>query len=463
MDNNFGFGSYFGLDLPKEEKKEKKTETKKNSGKKKANSSKKDKIYKMPVIVHTEWGDLTISDVEDLTLSKISKKLPNADKLELIDREGDLFAFIKTGSSLNDKQLSENSNETTVFIAGNHLGVCNCSSKKDLENAVILNYPELSDNKFTLSKVSDRESNCYTLRLDNSVNLSLKVSGEIRIGFLGTYEKMKLDETQTLKEVVTKFESSYPWISKIDIDWFWSGSSNTVIAQFAKAKNSSKELIVKLPVSIRFLHDAGELSDGLTSDMFEGKEYVSSKEILEVVNKYFPDIYNVSNTQITYVDPVNTVCIMRQGRSKGCTNAIGTYNSYTEKYNFFLPKIPYSVLDEIINFFKEKLPNEALVDIVYDKETKEYSILKPLALTTETRVFWDELSVLTQLKPSQAVVCEIHSHNTMHAFFSSVDNKDEVQPLLYGVIGKLDGIPEILLRARIEKDFYPVLVCEVFM
>lgn len=465
MDNNFGFGSYFGLDLPKETKegKKKETKTKKTTGSSKTTASKKvEKKYKMPVTVHAEWDDITISDIEDLTLKQISDKIENSDNLELIEKDGELFAIVKTGSNVDDKKLSENSEDVKVFVAGDFIEISTCSSVDELEKAVISSYPELTDMKLSFGKVSDKD-NCYNLRLTNSVDLSLKLSDELKIGFLGNYEKIKCYKPKMLKEIVAEFESSHSWMSKVDVDWFWCEKSQTIIAQFAKTKSKSKELIIKLPVYIRFLHDAGELNNGLTSDLFDGKEYVSTKEILKVVDKYFPDIYKESNTQVTYVEPVNTVCIMRQGRSKGCTNSIGSYDTERNTYNFFLPKIPFAILEEIVQFFKESLPNEALVDIIYDKKSKEYSLIKPSSTTTSVSVVWDEMSILAQLKPTQSVVCEIHSHNTMHAFFSSIDNGDEIQPLVYGVIGRLNSAVEMCFRARIGREFYPILVSDIFM
>ena len=86
--------------------------------------------------------------------------------------------------------------------------------------------------------------------------------------------------------------------------------------------------------------------------MFDGKEYVTDKEILKIVLKYFPDIYKDGNTDISYAEAVNTVCVLRQGRSKGSGSLIGCLNS-EGKYAFKLPKMPKNFLEEITNYFIE--------------------------------------------------------------------------------------------------------------
>ena len=58
---------------------------------------------------------------------------------------------------------------------------------------------------------------------------------------------------------------------------------------------------------------------------------------------------------------------------------------------------------------------------------------------------------------------DIHSHNTMNAFFSRIDDEDECYPGVFGVIGRLDKeIPDVLLRAGLEGCFTTLKFSEVF-
>lgn len=61
-----------------------------------------------------------------------------------------------------------------------------------------------------------------------------------------------------------------------------------------------------------------------------------------------------------------------------------------------------------------------------------------------------------------AVILELHSHGSLAAFWSSVDDGDEQGGRLYGVIGRLDGIPEIRLRLGVYGYHWPLPVTVLF-
>jgi len=61
------------------------------------------------------------------------------------------------------------------------------------------------------------------------------------------------------------------------------------------------------------------------------------------------------------------------------------------------------------------------------------------------------------------IVCDLHSHGYMHAFWSDTDNADETAFRLYAVIGNFRrGIPEIRMRVGMYGDFCPVPATEFF-
>jgi hypothetical protein len=60
-------------------------------------------------------------------------------------------------------------------------------------------------------------------------------------------------------------------------------------------------------------------------------------------------------------------------------------------------------------------------------------------------------------------VMDIHSHNSMPAKFSSVDNEDEKATRLYAVIGKLDRfLPDISVRISNGGKYLPISPETVF-
>lgn len=128
-----------------------------------------------------------------------------------------------------------------------------------------------------------------------------------------------------------------------------------------------------------------------------------------------------------------------------------------------LPKIPMHILLFVINFF-EKLSDrfelEALVHILYDTVHRKYAIRVPQQELTHTSV----RSVMEEDYPEHLIhVMDIHSHNTMQAKFSPIDDEDEKATRLYAVVGRLDKVfPDITVRASCAGKFIPVRPEEVF-
>jgi hypothetical protein len=61
-----------------------------------------------------------------------------------------------------------------------------------------------------------------------------------------------------------------------------------------------------------------------------------------------------------------------------------------------------------------------------------------------------------------AVLCELHSHGNMRAFWSRTDDADEQGARVYAVIGRLDTAPEIRIRVGVYGYWHPLPVTAVF-
>ncbi|MCR5837057.1 MAG: hypothetical protein K6G88_11170 [Lachnospiraceae bacterium] len=471
MNEVFDFGGMFGFDtdnVPTAKKPEKKKEANKTEKKEKKSSKtakKEEEKFSLPVTVYCEWGEEIViegASDESITLSALSKKVTKF-PCEVVHKN-DFFVAVPKSSSIENLENVEGD----VLIMGQLIKV----SKGTLEDTIkelLAEYPELEEVKCYKSGKS------YRLKHDTSATAAWNVKLPVgtKVGLLGTdYMVMDGDENTeyTLKEIATKYVEKCPWLKSLDLCWkvIDKGSDKYAIAYLVENKSTEK-LIVKLPCDIRFIHDAGPLSGGLTSDMFGGKEYVETNEILKVVSKYFPGIYQEKNTNITYVAEVNTVCVVHMGRAKGCVLEVSTYAGKFKidedglEYKRLIKKIPQGFLYDIINYFKSMMPNEAIVQIAYDKERDKYRIIYPEAKVMRARVEWDDTDMLLSLNKNEAVVCEIHSHNSMPAFFSLVDDYDEVSPLIYGVIGKLDcKYPSMAFRAGFNNKFEQLDVFDIF-
>lgn len=139
-------------------------------------------------------------------------------------------------------------------------------------------------------------------------------------------------------------------------------------------------------------------------------------------------------------------------------NAIGTFTApidsiseldhITEGFQMKLPKIPMEILMFIFEFFRglsEKNEYEALVHILYDTVHHRYTVRIPKQRITHASVH----SELDEPYPDECIhVMDMHSHNTMPAEFSGIDDMDEKETRLYAVVGRFDkGFPDIKVRA----------------
>jgi len=67
-----------------------------------------------------------------------------------------------------------------------------------------------------------------------------------------------------------------------------------------------------------------------------------------------------------------------------------------------------------------------------------------------------------QNRDERDVVCDLHSHHTMHAYFSATDDRDEQGFRFYAVIGNLLEAPEISLRLGMYGDFLRIPATVIF-
>lgn len=124
------------------------------------------------------------------------------------------------------------------------------------------------------------------------------------------------------------------------------------------------------------------------------------------------------------------------------------FSQITPGFEMLLPKIPQHILAQVIGFFSalsKRSELEALVHILYDTRNNRYILSVPQQSISHASV----RSVMETDYPEEMIhVMDIHSHNTMPAEFSAVDDKDEQATRLYAVVGRLDRFfPDIRVRA----------------
>ena len=115
-----------------------------------------------------------------------------------------------------------------------------------------------------------------------------------------------------------------------------------------------------------------------------------------------------------------------------------------------LPLVPMELLAQIVSFFRccmtgsEKF--EALAHILWDKQEQEFVVRIPTQSVTRAHIDAD-LSGEDLSGERYLHYIDIHSHNTMEAMFSSIDDEDEQATRIYIVMGRLDKFfPDMTVR-----------------
>lgn len=113
-------------------------------------------------------------------------------------------------------------------------------------------------------------------------------------------------------------------------------------------------------------------------------------------------------------------------------------------------KVPMQLLKDIENFFRAFMIKnvtsaagyrpghgdyEAMALILYNLDTQQYRVSIPSQKVSKASVTYD----IDDKADNEIVVVDIHSHNSMGAFFSGVDDRDDRSGAwVTGVLGKLD-------------------------
>lgn len=116
-----------------------------------------------------------------------------------------------------------------------------------------------------------------------------------------------------------------------------------------------------------------------------------------------------------------------------------------------LPKIPMSLLRQIITFFRTFMGDdeqfEAMAHIYWDKEKEQFFAYVPKQEVSKDEITADLRGCPYDNSERYLLYADIHSHNSMKAFFSPTDDQDEKSTRLYMVVGRLDKFfPDIQVR-----------------
>lgn len=132
----------------------------------------------------------------------------------------------------------------------------------------------------------------------------------------------------------------------------------------------------------------------------------------------------------------------------------------------FLPagKISYSIYEQVLAFFRKVMEVkvaevEAMIHVLYNKELG-YHLGVPPQRISKASVAYD----WSYIPEGTSIIVDIHSHNTMGAFFSGTDDRDDRGNISFsGVFGKLkDKEPMTIWRFNYYEKKYAASVEDLF-
>lgn len=210
--------------------------------------------------------------------------------------------------------------------------------------------------------------------------------------------------------------------------------SREFLEALKKAKDKNPDCLVKPKVVMKNKGVAASYK-GRFGSVEEARE---SDKVICLIPSNDGRIYEMRKTeQGEFIAPKNKVTEFQQVRA-GFTPA--------------LPKIPMRLLGQIVAFFRSYMKDgeecEALAQIYWDKKAKEFFAYIPKQTVCKDEIEADLRGCPYDDETRYLCYADIHSHNSMKAFFSGKDDRDERGTGLYFVVGELDRFfPS--LKARI--------------
>lgn len=326
----------------------------------------------------------------------------------------------------NDAQEKEKASEAT---SGEDNPIAAAFAKKDDENTQqgLLERPSVFAYGSAREAITDPSMTFEELRIKKADDFPELAEGK-RVSWTVEYGKTVKSITDpkgvTIQSVKTEIELSKEFLDSLK-----------------KAKNKRPECLVKPKVTAQSKGIAAY--KGLFTSLEEAR---ASDKAICILPGGDGRVYELRRNELgEFIAPKDNVVDLQQIRAG---------------FNPALPRIPWSLLCQIIAFFRSYMSDgeefEALAHILWDKTGREFVVHIP-----EQEVCKDGISADLRRDPlpedRYLHYADIHSHNSMAAKFSSVDDRDEQATRLYIVLGRLDQFfPRIAVRISCGGVFQPV-------
>jgi len=152
---------------------------------------------------------------------------------------------------------------------------------------------------------------------------------------------------------------------------------------------------------------------------------------------------------------------MEQGEFIAPKNKAVEFQQVRAGFTPALPLIPLPLIGQIITFFRSLMAEndeyEAMAQIYWDKEKQRFFAFIPKQIVWKEEIKADLHDCPYDDEERYLCYADIHSHNSMEAFFSDKDDQDERGTGLYFVVGNLDRFfPGIKARIACGGSFVPI-------
>ncbi|MCL2047387.1 MAG: hypothetical protein FWG87_01555 [Defluviitaleaceae bacterium] len=321
--------------------------------------------------------------------------------------EGDDFDPFAKDDELTADDESDNPFENAI----------NAAKTKDMEKSrqSLYEKPPVFDYAGATEDIADSSQTFDELRISKAADFPELEDGK-RVSWTVEYGKITKTVTDTKGTSIAKM--------KTDIE-----ASKEFLDALKKAKDKSPACKIKPKVTAQ-----SKGAESYKGVFINEEEAATSGKLITFFPAKDGNVYEMRNTPMgRFITEAADNSILHEVRV-GFTPA--------------LPPIPQKHLHDIISFFKlmaKNGNNEALANIYWDKQEEVF-------ITDIPQQSVSRLSVKSEINPAYDNAryihyMDIHSHNTMRAFFSSTDDADEKATRVYAVVGNvLSYFPEIKVR-----------------
>lgn len=219
--------------------------------------------------------------------------------------------------------------------------------------------------------------------------------------------------------------------------------SREFLEALKKSKDKNPDCLVKPKVTMKTKGVAASYK-GRFGSVEEARE---SDKVICLIPSRDGCIYEMRKTELgEFIAPKNNVSDFQQVRA-GFTPA--------------LPKIPLELIGRIVSFFRSFMEDgeeyEAMAQIFWDKAREEFFAYVPKQTVCKDEIEADLRGCPYDDEDRYLCYADIHSHNSMDAFFSGKDDQDERGTGLYFVVGKLHRFfPDLKARISCGGSFVPI-------